>query len=513
MESHRVGPNHHTSNANPFPPPSGTRSDGPFRYIHDYGSHSDFEDQTASCGRKRSTRSRSSSQHRRRYKVSPSNCSSHSSAFPRRMGYRPISLSVVSNVASLTFEVKTLSKCVSKQSDTISEMTDAFNKNFGSPTGCCRCKCHASGKRKAEGRDTKSKKRQKTKPEALADHRDDPTYHPPIDTNFSVEHIPPRATRGKKMAEPHDVVDLTRDIRTVHEVVNPKVNNTVVSTPSACRNYNNLAPAGDDGRINMTELANIKVSRIPTRMHLCFIPGRDMDISGIELAVATYIFGSDLSKSEVLVEDAFLRGDRATLQSLKPRGQVVDDQAAIEHRPLSHGNLLGFKDVHMGGYMDKVMRIYVPMLYPGHWYLMIIDVPDKKHIYLDSYRRDDDIEKRKIEMTEVAPSLESITLGRGWLSGPTAERPRFSSFDFAFPVVPQQHRDSMDCGVWVSQWMIRENLWGHYNVEAVGPETWMRLATDLVLRSHNPIARDVVDRALRNWRAKESSTYPTRRAL
>ncbi|MED6109474.1 hypothetical protein PIB30_033953 [Stylosanthes scabra] len=71
----------------------------------------------------------------------------------------------------------------------------------------------------------------------------------------------------------------------------------------------------------------------------------------------------------------------------------------------------------------------------------------------------------------------------------------------------------MDCGVWVSQWMIREALWAHYHVQGVGPETRLRLAIDLVLRSHNPKAKEVAKRAIAHWRKKEKGTLPTWRAI
>ncbi|QHO35421.1 uncharacterized protein [Arachis hypogaea] len=102
--------------------------------------------------------------------------------------------------------------------------------------------------------------------------------------------------------------------------------------------------------------------------------------------------------------------------------------------------------------------------------------------------------------------LESLTVGSNWLSSSTAGRPRFSSYEYEQPVVPQQHRRSMDCGVWVLQWMIRGALWAIHSVTAVNDQTRMRIAIDLVLRSHNPIAIDVVEKAMSYWKKKVAAS-------
>ncbi|MED6184531.1 hypothetical protein PIB30_048241 [Stylosanthes scabra] len=60
----------------------------------------------------------------------------------------------------------------------------------------------------------------------------------------------------------------------------------------------------------------------------------------------------------------------------------------------------------------------------------------------------------------------------------------------------------MDCGVWTSQWKIRESLFSNYRCETVGAETRMKLAADLVLRPHNALASEMVVRALEHWRRK-----------
>ncbi|XLS47255.1 hypothetical protein HN51_021613, partial [Arachis hypogaea] len=84
--------------------------------------------------------------------------------------------------------------------------------------------------------------------------------------------------------------------------------------------------------------------------------------------------------------------------------------------------------------------IFQPMWTDGHWYLMVVDVRRKKLVYFDSFKCTTETECRKLAMMQVALHLKSLTIGPKWLSNCTAERPRFSSYDFEKPVVPQQHR-------------------------------------------------------------------------
>ncbi|RYR48088.1 hypothetical protein Ahy_A07g034077 [Arachis hypogaea] len=60
----------------------------------------------------------------------------------------------------------------------------------------------------------------------------------------------------------------------------------------------------------------------------------------------------------------------------------------------------------------------------------------------------------------------------------------------------------MDCGIWVTQWMIRDHLWRHYGVQHVNAATRMRLAVDLVMKSHNDLAQAVISKAIGHWERK-----------
>ncbi|MED6112226.1 hypothetical protein PIB30_059765 [Stylosanthes scabra] len=254
-------------------------------------------------------------------------------------------------------------------------------------------------------------------------------------------------------------------------------------------------------------------------MSLEFRLSNSIDMAGVQLAVAAYVFSSDMMGSEVLVDADMCRCDKTTLRSLLPKAKVLDDvspshahhhdsshctslqvvhahesttimQAVVEGCHLSAGTLARIRHVYMRSLVDEVQRL------AGHWYLMIIDVPRKKLVYLDSLQNGNELEKQKEYMEKVALELESTTVEQNWLSGPGKKRPRFSTFEFEFPACPQQEPESMDCGICVTQWMVREAMFAHCRVESVGPKTRIKLAVDLVLKPHNALAKDVVIKAL-----------------
>ncbi|KAL4300692.1 hypothetical protein AHAS_Ahas17G0226300 [Arachis hypogaea] len=291
--------------------------------------------------------------------------------------------------------------------------------------------------------------------------------------------------------------------------------------------YNRFPLGCSRGNKQMPEVMPVKLHRISKQMDLAFSPTKEMRLSGINLVAATYVFSNDLPPSEILVDVGPFHIDRKAAFTLVPKEKLVDDvldvvvtmlshtspsylwflpttimQAALEMRSLSTGTLATIKAKHMPSKVDEVHRIYVPMWTVGHWYLMIIDNVRRKLIYLDSLVNPEETEDRQTAMTKVALYLESITLGQAWLSSNDGVRPRFSTYDIEDADVPQQDRGSMDCGVWVSQWMIRGALWKDYDVRTVNVATRMRLAIDLVLKEHNENAKALVAKAMSHWRWK-----------
>ncbi|RYQ99034.1 hypothetical protein Ahy_B07g086883 [Arachis hypogaea] len=323
----------------------------------------------------------------------------------------------------------------------------------------------------------------------------DPTYAPTMDANFIMDHMPFRSKRSKRASRnrrsartktqpniPHNLVDLTVERRAQARRPRPPCSKSPRRSNCLQNHYNNLAPVGSNGIVDESALLCIKTEKIPKAFNLAFVPTRSMDLAGVELPVATYIFSKDLPKSEILADVGHCVADRTALLTLGPNERVMDDVITIvatmlsktssqhqwfmptmimvsqdtrsgDHGPISLGhqqdalqgtrmtqaNMDAVVSKHMRCKVDKVTEIFQPMWTDGHWYLMVVDVRRQRLIYFDSFKCPTETESRKLAMTQVALHLESLTIGPKWLSKTTAERPRFSSFPFEEPVVPQQH--------------------------------------------------------------------------
>ncbi|KAL4344286.1 hypothetical protein AHAS_Ahas11G0163200 [Arachis hypogaea] len=482
---------------------------------------------------------------------SAASCGSSCGAY--RHDCSPVAETVVSTVSGMRYDMKLLSEVVSRHEAVMAEIRAAITDLGGlksllqvtsASERCCGwCKCsRLRNLSESQGRPVRgqkpgnrhgSGKMHKARPE---------TIRPVIDTMFSVDHIvgttrrnkfrrlsplpSPNAASAKRSAE---VVDLTSD--TVADSYplgrDSKVQRLVYGGAGGHPRLEQ--PAIPDDVVNLGSLLRMKVERIPQIMNLVFRPTDAMNLSRHELAVATYIFSEDLPKGEILIDVGDCICSRGALLTLVPKCEVVDDvlnavvrmlttsaerhcwflptslmQAAIDGRSMTSGNITSIRNKYMRSKVDRVSRIYQPMWCDQHWYLMIIDVPRRKLIYLDSLRDPNEADARKTGMLRVALYLEGVTLGKSWLSAEGALRPRFSAFDFEEPDIPQQERNSMDCGVWVAQWMIREHLWKDYGVQHVNSARRMRLAVDLVLKSHNEIAHEVVTKAFAHWETKST---------
>ncbi|XLT57891.1 hypothetical protein HN873_050495, partial [Arachis hypogaea] len=82
----------------------------------------------------------------------------------------------------------------------------------------------------------------------------------------------------------------------------------------------------------------MQVDSIPKSMNLVFHPTVDMNLSGVELAVAAYIFNRDLPESEVLIDIGDCFASRGALITLAPKEEVVDDVLNVVIRMLTNGS-------------------------------------------------------------------------------------------------------------------------------------------------------------------------------
>ncbi|KAL4390435.1 hypothetical protein AHAS_Ahas03G0144800 [Arachis hypogaea] len=87
--------------------------------------------------------------------------------------------------------------------------------------------------------------------------------------------------------------------------------------------------------VNLGSLLSIKVERIPQFMNLVFRLNDEMNLSCLELAVATYIFSQDIPKSEILIDVGDCTCSRGALLTLVPKCEVVDDVLNVVVRMLT----------------------------------------------------------------------------------------------------------------------------------------------------------------------------------
>ncbi|KAL4301515.1 hypothetical protein AHAS_Ahas17G0308600 [Arachis hypogaea] len=265
-------------------------------------------------------------------------------------------------------------------------------------------------------------------------------------------------------------------------------------------------------------------SEMPQCLELAFRPPDGMHFQGSEFAVAAYIFSKNLDERyEILVADEHAQGDRRALWSLIPGQQVVDDVinmvasmlsfdnmspkwflpttfAQIALSPVNHSiDTFEFIRSNFMGYADNLHRIYVPMYREQHWYLMIVDLVFRRLIYLDSAKNASEYEARIAQMKYVAFFIENMLQDTRFWSDKGHYKPHPSTFDLDEPEVGHQIEGSNDCGVWVVQWMMQSWVFRDFMLEDVTSQTRMRLALDLVMGRHNPIAREVGRRAMADW--------------
>ncbi|MED6120545.1 hypothetical protein PIB30_021708 [Stylosanthes scabra] len=170
---------------------------------------------------------------------------------------------------------------------------------------------------------------------------------------------------------------------------------------------------------------------------------------------------------------------------------------------MSAGTMEYIKDRYMG-LADDLLMIYVPMHIGSHWYLMIVDIWEKKLMYLDSCKSDDaeETKRHKDQMREVAKYLGVLIRSRSFWKNKDAHPPLISEFDPEEATTGQ-----MDCGVWVCQWMLNSHKWLDYDIEPIDASTRMRIATQLVLGPHNPLAASVTEKAVKFWNAEMVGNY------
>ncbi|RYR10572.1 hypothetical protein Ahy_B05g079003 [Arachis hypogaea] len=138
-------------------------------------------------------------------------------------------------------------------------------------------------------------------------------------------------------------------------------------------------------------------------------------------------------------------------------------------------------------------------------YIFSATLPKKEMLVLDDH------------CNETRESLQTLIPGRIVVDDDVEQGqtfyPRCSSYILVEPEIGQQAPNSVDCGIWVAQWMIQSHVWRDYNLQVVNDATRMRLAVDLVMGRHNVIRNDISQMAVDSWdKMVRSSVKKTRNA-
>ncbi|MED6115091.1 hypothetical protein PIB30_086864, partial [Stylosanthes scabra] len=229
---------------------------------------------------------------------------------------------------------------------------------------------------------------------------------------------------------------------------------------------------------------------------MTFLPTPDMNIVGLHLAIAAFVFNKSLDPKEEVVHTSNYQVTRSMLRSLEP-GQMVREEVLI-----LLANMLSKDSGEEHWFLPATIMIYCPLWTEGHWMLLVIDLNREELVCLDSDRKTGPryARRRRRAIKNVALFLEELTDEDDWFDDPEAARPEMSDFKPKLPAVPQQDPGSNDSGMFVAQWMIIYHLWGTYNVEKIIPYSRMRLAIDLVLRVQNDLGNEVSEGAVSYWR-------------
>ncbi|QHN91554.1 uncharacterized protein DS421_17g575860 [Arachis hypogaea] len=517
----------------------------------------------------------------------------------------PIALSVVTSVSGLNKEIQRLIECICQHNQVVADFRKALTmlaKIQDREQQCdrkngLRCPCWNGIPSKRRLRPEDLQQDDLISQETNPSQHHDPTYVPTVGANFSMDHMPFRSKRSKKSP---------RNRRSARAKTQPKI------PPNLCpSNSCQVDLTGERGgqsrrprhpRSKSPRHSNClqkHYNYLALAFNLAYVPIRSMDLAGVELAIATYIFSKDLPKMRGLGDwsAALLRvschdlgfvptaydwmtawtpdytrtrtgrccwlhddadlcyaydpatemNGRRSLALWLSQALILPDMAAWRrkngrwnHCVADRTTLLTFGLNER--VIDDVITIVATMLSKTssqhQWFMLTMIMQDAlQGTRMMQANMDAVVSKHMRCKVNKVTEMNLVLDGRGrtlteadvlrflqvyngdrvkktwydasgkcshWLSKTTAERPRFSSYPFEEPVVPQQHRLSMDCGVWVLQWMIRGALWAIHML--LIEQTRMRIAIDLVLRSHNAKAIDVVEKAMTFWRKELASS-------
>ncbi|KAJ1411931.1 Ulp1 protease family, C-terminal catalytic domain [Sesbania bispinosa] len=231
----------------------------------------------------------------------------------------------------------------------------------------------------------------------------------------------------------------------------------------------------------------------------------NMVLDDLEASIAAYIFWVNNEDptgqgDEVLIKSSWGEGKRFMLNCLNPGGRVnskVLNQLAARLTAIEKSMGTYFT----AWFLPTTFAIFVPINDDNdHWYLMVVDMFEKRLTILDSFPTEERREWRRRHVKKLALCPEEILDDHSFYETHITSKPLISDFALHEPDnLPKQDPYSNDCGIWVALWM-SHCIWNtDYDKINVKEETRMRIAIDLVLHKYNNIKEGIVSKASDNW--------------
>ncbi|KAK2456646.1 ubiquitin-specific protease ESD4 [Trifolium repens] len=286
---------------------------------------------------------------------------------------------------------------------------------------------------------------------------------------------------------------------------------------------------------------------IPEWIQMTFRPTPKMCLNDICSYTAAYIFKRDddqILGDEVLVRTtSHVYGDRKALKSLMPRCPVDQEiinlvvarnnwyqdsvakgkdrtiwylptefaQYALESKHTADE----VREKYLGTFLKPkalVSKIFIPINDNGaHWYLLVIDLMDRKCIWLDSMPDVERYHERRHAILYLGMFVEKILYHPSvGIINPNIHDNLITNFSTVQPRgLSHQRHGSNDCGVWVAKWMIECPYQNDYENVTVVTATRMKLVLFICHSSNNMLRNELVSKAARNW----DDQHKRRRAL
>ncbi|MED6209206.1 hypothetical protein PIB30_052518 [Stylosanthes scabra] len=89
-------------------------------------------------------------------------------------------------------------------------------------------------------------------------------------------------------------------------------------------------------------------------------------------------------------------------------------------------------------FADNLLKIYVPLKLKNHFYLMIVDLWDKKVVYLYSAKCSLQLQARRDHMQEVEKYMDGFLTANKFYEDESSIRHKVSDFEFLEPTIGQQ---------------------------------------------------------------------------